>query len=89
MSKRSKNLSLDDGVLSLGQQIIELRRFPNLSACVEQLIREEHERRFGLAAFKEQPNPLSNQVEQQVVKIVADEVAKQLASYSKRGKSSK
>jgi hypothetical protein len=55
MSKQRVNLTLDEGVLDYAKQIMALRRFNNLVALLEQLLREEYERRNGTLTMKDAP----------------------------------
>lgn|SRR5688572_19630045 len=56
MSKRRVNLTLSSGVLDYADQIINLRRFNNLVELVEQLLREEYERRHGPMLLRDKPS---------------------------------
>jgi hypothetical protein len=57
MSKRPCNLSLDERVLAFAQRIMDLKGQSNLTAFVEDLIREEYERRAGPLVLREEPAP--------------------------------
>jgi len=53
MSKRPVNLTLEEGVLDYANKIMELRRFGTLVSLIEQLLREEWERRNGPAVLSD------------------------------------
>lgn len=64
MAKRPVNLTLSERILDLAKEVMEKRGFDSISAFVEQLIRDEHERRFGVltrdefaAILRELPHP--------------------------------
>jgi len=54
MPKRKLNLTLEPGIYDYAVQIQAARRFPNLVALVEQLLREEWERRNGPVMIHEE-----------------------------------
>lgn len=55
MSKKPVNLTLNERVLDLAQQIMEPLGHSSLSGFVEQLIRDEYERRSGPMVMQEKP----------------------------------
>jgi hypothetical protein len=57
MSRSRKNLSFNPEVLKLAGELMDLRRFDELSDFLAQLVREEHERRHGPAILHDKPAP--------------------------------
>lgn len=57
MSKRPCNLSIDVRVLQFAEEIMALRGQSNLTQFVEELIRDEYERRRGPLLLGEAPAP--------------------------------
>jgi hypothetical protein len=47
MSKSRINISMDPGIRALADEVMAARRFGDFSGFIEQLIREEYERRAG------------------------------------------
>jgi hypothetical protein len=47
MSKSRINISMDPGIRALADEVMAARRFGDFSGFIEQLIREEFERRTG------------------------------------------
>ena len=45
--KRRTNISMDEGIRELAEEIMANRRFADFSGFIEQLIRDEYDRRFG------------------------------------------
>lgn len=78
MPKRKKNLTLGEGVLDYADKLIDLRRFDNLTALVEQLLREEWERRQGPVTLRESPPPYKVNSGQAVERV--EEVAEAAAA---------
>ena len=60
MSKKACNLSIDTRVIEFAEQVMELRGQSNLTAFVEELIRNEYERRAGPLVLRETPPPYGN-----------------------------
>lgn len=50
-----KNLTFNPAVLELADELMQLRKFSDLSGFLSQLVREEHERRQGPATFQDKP----------------------------------
>lgn len=48
--KRRTNLTIDPKVFALAQEVMRLRHFSDFSGFIEQIIREEHERKFNRTA---------------------------------------
>jgi hypothetical protein len=55
MSKKPVNLTLNQRVLELAEQVMRLRGHSSLSGFVEELIRDEYDRRHGPLVFNEKP----------------------------------
>jgi hypothetical protein len=53
MSKRPVNLTLDERVLTFAEAVMELRGQSSLSGFIEELIRDEYERRAGPLILRE------------------------------------
>jgi len=62
MSKRPVNLTLNEKVLEFAAQIMELRGQGNMSAFVEELIRDEYERRTGPLVLNDATPPTTKPV---------------------------
>jgi hypothetical protein len=70
--KSRVNLTLGDGVLKLAERVMEARKFDNLSPLIEQLIREEWERRS-------QPNePINQKLVDQAVRLATRQVLQEV-----------
>lgn len=54
---KPKNITLSKRVMDLAEQIMDVRRFDDFSGMVQQLIREEWERRHGPMILAERPTP--------------------------------
>lgn len=52
MSKKAVNLSVHEKVLQEAEEVMNLRGISNLTVLVEELIRAEYEKRFGLVIAK-------------------------------------
>lgn len=56
--KKAKNFTLNSALLDKAKLLMELRHFSNLTGLIEQLIREEFERRHGPAVFPGSAAPI-------------------------------
>jgi hypothetical protein len=54
---RRTNISIRESLYEKARDLMQIRDFDNFSAFLEQLIREEHERRHGPAQLRDQPAP--------------------------------
>lgn len=59
MSKSRINISMDPAIRALADTVMEARRFSDFSGFLEQLIREEFERRMGPTTITSSPAQLS------------------------------
>ena len=66
--RKPKTLSLDQVALDHGEQLRQLRLFPDLSTLVEQLLVEEWERRHGALTLSEQSAPTKHPTDAPSVK---------------------
>ena len=56
-NKRPVNLTLNERVLEFAEQIMELRGHSSLSAFIEELVRDEYERRNGPMVIQDTVTP--------------------------------
>jgi hypothetical protein len=54
--KQRTNLTLDGDLRRMAEDLMHLLRYRHLSDLIEQLIREEHQRRHGYLQFPAEPN---------------------------------
>jgi len=59
MSKSRINISMDPAIRALADTVMEARRFSDFSGFLEQLIREEFDRRMGPTQISSSPARLS------------------------------
>lgn len=80
--KRRRNITIEEDIESLGKAIQKARSFGDFSSLIEQLIREEWERRNGPVRIgPEHISPSSSPTAEQLPKRVAEDIVQRSISH--------